>query len=350
MTASFSLSIILLLCVSVGLDFARELLPSLRSWQPDVTLNGYANALLLDPGLLDEIEAIPGVEHTFGTAYMGGIPATSTGETIDHVNLISYSDYLLDCVKDNVMEGDISAISRDVGQAMITGDKDNPLKVGDTIFVNGKEVEIACAVSNGVWSSEYGLICSPETFEWLAGEQNYSLVGVLFGKGANEETLKQIIRLVGKDVIFTDMRENNQSDAKTYLAIRFVLYSFVGVLAVITLFNIINSISMSVSARIKQYGAMRAVGMDGKQLTGMIGAEAFTYAFSGLVVGCLVGLLFGRWLHHMLLTRYFGTPWNLPVLLLCIIVVFDLVSAAIAVYAPAKRIRNMAITATINEL
>ena len=47
----------------------------------------------------------------------------------------------------------------------------------------------------------------------------------------------------------------------------------------ITLFNIINSISMSVTARIKQYGAMRAVGMDGNQLTGMIAAETFTYAF-----------------------------------------------------------------------
>ena len=34
----------------------------------------------------------------------------------------------------------------------------------------------------------------------------------------------------------------------------------------------------------------------------------------------------------------------------CIIVVFDIVSAAAAVYTPAKRIRNMPITATINEL
>lgn len=48
MTASFSLSIILFLCFAVILDFAHELVPSLRSWQPDITLNGYANALLLE--------------------------------------------------------------------------------------------------------------------------------------------------------------------------------------------------------------------------------------------------------------------------------------------------------------
>ena len=76
MTASFSLSIILFLCFSVGLDFARELVPSLRSWQPDVTLNGYANALLLEPDLLNEIQEIPHVEdaygmHTIGIFHMG---------------------------------------------------------------------------------------------------------------------------------------------------------------------------------------------------------------------------------------------------------------------------------------
>lgn len=40
---------------------------------------------------------------------------------------------------------------------------------------------------------------------------------------------------------------------------------------------------MSVSARTKQYGVMRAVGMDGSQLTRMVAAEAFTYAVSGLI-------------------------------------------------------------------
>ena len=63
MTASFSLSIILLLCFSVGLDFARELVPSLRPWQPDISLNGYANALVLDQSLLDEISEISDVDH-----------------------------------------------------------------------------------------------------------------------------------------------------------------------------------------------------------------------------------------------------------------------------------------------
>ena len=350
MTASFSLSIILFLCFSVGLDFARELVPSLRSWQPDITLNGYANALLLEPDLLNEIQEISHVEDAYGTAYLENVPATSSREGIDHVNLMSYTDYLLDSAADSVVEGDLSAIYGNNGQVMTISNKDNPLQVGDTIQIGGKEVTITCAVSDGVYSSEYSVICSTETFEWLTGETNYSLIGIQLDADADDETIRQINNLVSGDVILDDLRQSNQEDAATYLAAQFVLYSFLAIIAMITLFNIINSISMSVTARIKQYGAMRAVGMDGGQLSRMITAESFTYAISGLVVGCVAGLLLSRYLHIMLLTRYFGTAWSLPVPLLCIIVLFDFAAAFLAAYAPSKRIRNMAITETINEL
>ena len=350
MTASFSLSIILFLCFSVGLDFARELVPSLRSWQPDITLNGYANALLLEPDLLNEIQGIPHVEGAYGTAYLENVPATSSREGIDHVNLMSYTDHLLDSAADSVVEGDLSAIYGNNGQVMTISNKDNPLQVGDTIQIGGKEVTITCAVSDGVYSSEYSVICSTETFEWLTGETNYSLIGIQLDADADDETIRQINNLVSGDVILDDLRQSNQEDAATYLAAQFVLYSFLAIIAMITLFNIINSISMSVTARIKQYGAMRAVGMDGGQLSRMITAESLTYAVSGLVVGCVAGLLLSRYLHIMLLTRYFGTAWSLPVPLLCIIVLFDFAAAFLAAYAPSKRIRNMAITETINEL
>ena len=350
MTASFSLSIILFLCFAVILDFAHELVPSLRSWQPDITLNGYANALLLEPDLLAEIQELPHVKTAYGTAYIENVPATSSREEIDHVNLMSYTDDLLDSVADSVVEGDLSSICGNNRQVMTINNKDNPLQVGDTIQIFGKEVTITCSVSDGVYSSEYSVICSPETFEWLTGETNYSLIGIQLDADAAEETIRQINNLVGNDVIFDDLRKGNQEDAATYLAAQFVLYSFLAILAMITLFHIINSISMSVTARIRQYGAMRAVGMDGSQLTRMMIAEALTYAISGLAAGCGIGLVLSRSLHIMLLTRYFGIAWSLPVPFLCIIIVFDFAAAFLAVYAPSRRIRDMSITDTINEL
>ncbi len=350
MTASFSLSIILFLCFTVGLDFAHGLMPSLRSWQPDITLTGYANEPVLSRGLSDTIRSVPGVDHVFGSAYIEHVPAASSRQGIDHVNITSYSDYLLDRVKGSLVQGGLSEIYGDSNKVMTVSNKDNPLKVGDTVQIGGQEVEIVCAVSAGLYPSEYSVICSQETLTRLTGEQNYSMIGVQLGKDATEDTVKQISGLAESNVIFADQRESNRTDANTYLATKFVMYSFLAIIAMITLFHIINSISMSVTARMKQYGAMRAVGMDEKQLTRMIAAEAFTYSISGLVIGGGIGIVLSRFLHIRLLTRYFGTPWSLPIDLLAMILVFSIVAVIAAVHAPAKRIRNMAITVTINEL
>ena len=352
LTASFSLSIILFLCISVGLDFAHELLPVTRSWQADtdITLTGYANERVLAQGLSDEISGITGVEHVWGSSYTEHVPAASSRQEIDHVNITSYSEYMLDCAEESLVQGNLSEVYGDSGKAMTVLNKDNPIKVGDIIQVAGQEIEVVCGISSGLYPGEYSIICSQETFTRLTGEENYSMIGIQLSRQATDETVKQINSLAGSNVIFTDERQRNQEYANTWLATKFLLYSFMAIIAMITLFNIINSISMSVTARIKQYGAMRAVGMDGEQLTRMIAAEAFTYAVSGLIVGSGTGIVLSRFLYVKLVTRYFGSQWSLPIVLIAIIVVFDTVSAAAAVYAPAKRIRNMPITATINEL
>lgn len=350
MTFSFSLSVILFFSFSVGLDFAQALLPSLRSWQPDITLTGYANEQILSPALEDSILSVPGVEHVFGSAYMEKVSAASSSQGIDYVNLISYSEYLLDSAQECLVQGDLSEIHGNSDQVMTVLNKDNPLKVGDIIEIAGQKLKIACAVSDGIYPSEYSVICSQETFSRLTGKENYSLIGVQLQENASDESIKKIENLAGRDVIFEDMRERNKQDHATYVASVFIVYSFLAILAMITLFHIINSISMSVTARKKQYGAMRAVGMDRKQLTRMIAAEAFTYTASGLIVGCSTGIPLSWFLHTRLLTRYFGTPWTLPITLIGITVVFGIVSAAAAVYVPAKRICSMEITEAVNEL
>lgn len=349
MTFSFSLSVILFFSFSVGLDFAQALLPSLRSWQPDITFTGYANEQILSPALEDSILSVPGVEHVFGSAYMEKVSAASSSQGIDYVNLISYSEYLLDSAQECLVQGDLSEIHGNSDQVMTVLNKDNPLKVGDIIEIAGQKLKIACAVSDGIYPSEYSVICSQETFSRLTGKENYSLIGVQLQENASDESIKKIENLAGRDVIFEDMRERNKQDHATYAASVFIVYSFLAILAMITLFHIINSISMSVTARKKQYGAMRAVGMDRKQLTRMIAAEAFTYTASGLIVGCSTGIPLSWFLHTRLLTRYFGTPWTLPITLIGITVVFGIVSAAAAVYVPAKRICSMEITEAVNE-
>lgn len=350
MTASFALTIILVFCFSVGLEFAEGLMPSLKSWQPDLTLNGYANALVLEQDIKDEIGGISGVKRAFGTSYLDHIPASSSRQGIDFINLESYDDFLMEHAEENMVEGNLSDIRGDSGKVMTVHNKDNPLKVGDTVQIAGNEVEITCSISSSLFPGEQLVICSQETFEKLTGQRGLTMIGVQLDKDADDETVRQISRFAGSDVIFSDERATASENNATYATTKVGVYGFLAIIGMVTMFYIINSISISVAARTKQYGAMRAVGMDSGQLTRMITAEAFTYALSGLAVGCGIGLPLSYFLYARLITRYFGTVWHPPVAMLCIVIVFVAACAAAAVYAPAKRIRNMSITDTINEL
>ena len=135
-------------------------------------------------------------------------------------------------------------------------------------------------------------------FDRIMGNTKYGLIGIQLDSNATEETIAEIRSLENDDIIITDQRESNKQNNATYLAVRIVCYGFLATVGIISLFNIVNSISMSVSARIKQYGAMRAVGMDNRQLKRMISAEAYTYAISGLIVGCGIGLPLSRFLYN----------------------------------------------------
>lgn len=135
------------------------------------------------------------------------------------------------------------------------------------------------------------------------------------------------------------------------MAFVFCVYAFLAIIALVTVLNIVNSISMSVSARMKQYGVMRAVGMDERQVTKMIAEEATTYATLGFTTGCIIGLPLSKLLYDFLITEHFPYAiWRFPIGSLVIILLVVSLAAIAAVYAPTKRIRSMPITATINEL
>lgn len=350
MTASFALTIMLVFSFSVILDFAKQLVPSLSVTSADIALSSYANKMDIERSLVDEIKKIDGVANAYGSSYVENIPATSSRAGIDHINIVSYDDTLLDYSKGSIAQGSLDTVYGNSNKVATVFNRNNSLHIGDTIQFAGEEVEITCVLSQGLFGDDLIIICSQETFDRIMGCTKYGLIGIQLDSNATEETIAEIRSLENDDIIITDQREGNKQNNATYWAARIVCYGFLAIIGVISLFNIVNSISMSVSARIKQYGAMRAVGMDNRQLRRMISAEAYTYAISGLIVGCGIGLPLSRFLYNRLITHYFGIEWRFPILWFGIVVAFIFISAIVSVYAPAKRIRNMPITATINEL
>jgi len=154
--------------------------------------------------------------------------------------------------------------------------------------------------------------------------------------------------LFGDGVTFTDVLIQAQQQRGLYYAFATLVYGFLSIIVAITIFHIMNTISMGVSARTRQYGVMRAIGMSNQQLTRMISAEAVSYAISGVILGCIFGLLFHWFLYSSLITRTFGNPWSVPWLELCLIIGVILATTALAVRGPARRLHAMSIVENIS--
>lgn len=350
MTGSFALSIILFFGFSAGLDFAKALIPSTRSWQPDFAITSDDETNAVDKNLATEINKIEGVNHVFGNMATLNVPVVSEKE-VSEVTIVSYDEYLFQCANDSKVSGDFSKVSGNSNYVLTIYDARNPLEVGDIINVNGTELEIAGIVSEGLFEDDITLICTEEIFEQLMGQSDYAMLCIQIARNADKDKIVTSIRnLMSENYRLSDYYDSNKENATEFWAFRLVVYVFLVIIVLMAALNIINSTSMSVSARTKQYGAMRAVGMDGRQLTKMIISEVFTYAISGCVIGCIFGMYLNKAIYEAFITAYFGEIWRVPIAETAIILFAVFASAAIAVYAPAKRIRNMAITATINEL
>ena len=107
---------------------------------------------------------------------------------------------------------------------------------------------------------------------------------------------------------------------------------------------------MSVASRLRQYGAMRAIGMEIGQMVRMIMWETVTYLLSGSVTGCIAGVLLHWKLYDIIITSRWGDVWRFPAKALAVILVVMAISAVAAVWNPARKIRNMSVTETIGEL
>ena len=349
-TASFALSIVLALGFIVILQFASLLLPSLAPWQADVIYTGYDNERVLPDTMAQQLRRMPGVARVWGCTGLVHVPASSDRNNVEQVTFCSYDDFMLESSKSMVVKGRMAKNSGADNEVMTMYNKTNPIRVGDTITVNGVPLTVVGAFSQGIFPDDVTIIAPETLFRRVAGEQNYNMIGVQLDRTASDETVLALAAFSSDQIVVQDLRESNRQDRGTYYAARIVLYGFLAIIGGISLLNIVNSISMSVSARMKQYGILRAIGMDDAQLKRMVSAEAGTYAVSGLVVGIALGLMLNRKLYILLITHYFGAAWQVPWGCLAVIVVVVLAAVVLAVYNPVRRILMQPITATISEL
>lgn len=353
MVGSFALSIVLFLAFSTLITFMNHAITPLKPYTPDLSIVCEDSSCSIDKSIAEQITGMNGVKRVYGRSFVYDIPA-KFGETDKKITLISYEDNQFNwideqCWADSKTGLEKVAKDKNEGYVLAVYSPEIPISNGDRITTQFGDLTVASIVSHVPFDRSDGeetLICSEDLFHKLTGYDKYTIIDIQLNNSVTDNDIAAIRSLSG-GYMFSDNRLSNKETKSAYYSLALFIYGFLAIIAMIAVFNIMNSISMSVSARIKQYGSMRAVGMSIKQLKKMITAEAVTYSICGCIIGCAAGLPIHKLLFDKLITSHWGDVWGLPITAVFIVAALTLFTSVIAVYAPSKRINNMSITDTI---
>ncbi|WMJ89669.1 ABC transporter permease [Anaerocolumna sp. MB42-C2] len=353
MTGSFAISIILFLSFSVMVDFMGQGIRALKPYTPDISIASSDNSNSLDKKILKQAQNISGVKRAFGRMFEDVSITSVYGDA--KISLISYEENQFKWAKQELVSGNIDTVINKNNTVLVVYSDNSNLHVGDTFTIktaHGKNtVYVAGVLSNSPFVNEADIqtvICSEQTFQGLTEEQGYSVIDTQLARNASEDTVTQLRRLTSSEQIFSDRREVNTGAKAAYYSFALFIYGFLVIIASITVFNIINSMSNSVSNRKNRYGVMKAIGMTGGQLHHMVIVEAATYAICGCLAGLIISLPIHRLIFQMLITSKWGLNWQVPFGTLAIIIGITILSTVLSVIRPVKTLNKMSVTDIVN--
>ncbi len=361
MTCSFAISIMLFLAFQVMVVFLDQGMPALAPWAGDLSA---ASAGGMDPSVIEEIEAIGGVERAFGRMEYGGLSVSSEAES-GTAALVSYEEKQFGWAGEELNRGDMDTVCGGTTDILVSYRDGMLWQVGDVVTLHAplgeRQVRIAGILSATNASCPAGslgyIICSEELFTESVGAVGYAAIDIQLGGGGrpledgkaadSDGTVSAIRSLLPADCTLADKRLSNEESQSSYYTGAVFIYGFLIIIALITVFNIFNSMNASVAARTRQYGVMRSIGMGTGQLYRMIAAEAATYAVLGCIAGCVLGLPLNKMMFQFLIADKWGIGWRLPAPSLALIVILCFGSAALAIRRPIRKIRRLSIVDTI---
>ena len=354
MTGAFAVCITLFLTFSTLVDFMKNaFVPPV--YTPELSIASEANTCSISNELLEQIKQNDVVKRAYGRMFAYEVPAENNGKNYN-ANLISYEENQFRWAADSLIAGSIETVMQQENQVLFVQTGNIDVQVGDNISltINNRPqiVTVAGILSDSPLARVEGtetFFCSEATFTALTGETGYTIIDIQFENNASSEDVKAIESIFSNGgVIFSDSLSHVQQQRNLYHTFAILVYGFLSIIVAITIFHIMNTISMGAAAKMKEYGAMRAIGMSNRQLVKMIIAEAGTYAINGVIWGCIIGLPMHWIIYVSLITNIWRTAWSVPFIPLILIIVIVLFASLLAVREPAKRLQRMSIVENIN--
>ena len=233
-------------------------------------------------------------------------------------------------------------------------------KKGDTIQgkINNKDYSIKIIDKteetikgiNNLYNTEATLIVSDEWLEKNIGD--YETIS-MYAKSKDADKLdeeieqyKQEKNIEDSEIRIFNIQENARAQNAVVLVISIFLYGFIGVITLIGVTNIFNTITTNMNLRKKEFAMLKSIGMTKKEFNRMIRLESIFYGVKSLIIGIPIGILLSYGMYNVFKDNM-QMSYNLPLKAIIISVIFVSIIIGIIMKYSMNKINKQNIIETI---
>lgn len=210
---------------------------------------------------------------------------------------------------------------------------------------NMKSIKIASltdVLPMGIGSSyvgEVNIIVSEQVFSELVNvdEMNKEVTNILYLRSGDPLALQYSIEEMNENNIYiNNVYQNRQQEEQMVLLMSVFTYGFIVLITLISVANIFNTISTSISLRKREFAMLKSMGMTPKGFRKMINYESIFYGIKSLLYGIPISIILMYLIYRSMMNSFsfsFSLPWLS--IMYVIIAVFCIVSAAM-LYSSSK--------------
>ena len=233
-------------------------------------------------------------------------------------------------------------------------------KKGDTIQgkINNKDYSIKIIDKteetvkgiNNLYNTEATLIVSDEWLEKNIGD--YETIS-MYAKTKDADKLdeeieqyKQEKNIEDSEIRIFNIQENARAQNAVVLVISIFLYGFIGVITLIGITNIFNTITKNMNLRKKEFAMLKSIGMTKKEFNRMIRLESIFYGVKSLIIGIPIGILLSYGMYNVFKDNM-QMSYNLPLKAIIISIIFVSIIIGIIMKYSMSKINKQNIIETI---
>ena len=143
-----------------------------------------------------------------------------------------------------------------------------------------------------------------------------------------------------------NMEESARAENAVVLVISIFLYGFIGVITLIGITNIFNTITTNMNLRKKEFAMLKSIGMTKKEFNRMIRLESIFYGLKSLIIGIPIGLLLSYGMYNVF-RNSMEMEYVLPYKSIVISIVFVVIIIGIIMKYSMSKINKQNVIETI---